>query len=187
MKKDVILEALKNAGVELEEDKLKEFITAINIANDSDIQKVKKDRESLEEKLKEYENTIKTKDDELSKFDKNEIEALRQYKTDNENKIKSDIQTEAIKMFLNENKYSHDDILLSYIKSNLVPSFDDENKITNGDAILANLNDKASQYKITETTGGAEATKTNGNASNGDDLNTMDYESYKAWRKEHNN
>ena len=36
MKKDVILEALKNAGVELEEDKLKEFITAINIANDSD-------------------------------------------------------------------------------------------------------------------------------------------------------
>lgn len=160
MKKEVILEALKNAGVELEEEKLKAFIDAIHSENGKDLQKFKDDYASLETSKKELEEQLNQKlaekDAELSKFNLDEINELRKYKEDNELKIKQDKESGAIKDFLTANKYSSDEILLNYITSTIKPQFDDNSKITNGEEFLAALNEKASQYKITEEVGGAK-------------------------------
>lgn len=160
MKKEVILEALKNAGVELEEDKLKEFMNTIHAENGKDLQKYKDDYASLEASKKELEeqfnNKLAEKDAELSKFNLDEINELKKYKEDNELKIKQGKEDSSIKEFLNANKYSSDEILLNYIKGTIKPEFDDNAKITNGEAFLAALEEKASQYKITEEVGGAK-------------------------------
>ena len=162
MKKEVILEALKNAGVELEEDKLKEFINVIHAENGKDLQKYKEDYASLEASKKELEEQFNSKlaekDTELSKFNLDEINELKKYKEDNELRIKQDKEDSSIKEFLTANKYSSDEILLNYIKSTIKPEFDDNSKITNSDAFLAALNEKAGQYKITEEVGGAKPT-----------------------------
>ena len=157
MKKEVILEALKNAGVELDEEKQKEFITAINVANDADIQKYKSQYSTLEEQKKEVENQLQLKNEELAKFNQDEINELKKYKEDNELKIKQGNQNEIIKKFLTENKFSSDDILLNFVNNALQPQFDENSNLTNGDALLSGLNEKASQYKITETAEGAKA------------------------------
>jgi len=184
MKKDVILEALKNAGIELEEDKLKDFVTAINIANDNDIQKFKKENENLQAKIAEGENNLKLKQEELAKFNVQEIEALRQYKLDNEKRLLEDKHNSILTKFLEDNKYSHDDILLNYITSKLKPEFSDEDKITNGNELLENLEAHAKQYKITETDQGAKATTNNGVTPKTADVQNMSYEEYKNWRKD---
>ena len=160
MKKEVILEALKNAGVELEEDKLKEFMNAIHAENGKDLQKYKDDYASLEASKKELEEQLNSrlaeKDAELSKFNVDEINELRKYKEDNELRIKQEKEDGSIKDFLSANKYSSDEILLNYIKSTIRPEFDADSKITNGEQFLAALSEKAGQYKITEEVGGAK-------------------------------
>lgn len=173
MKKDVILEALKNAGVELEEDKLKGFVEAIYIANGLDIERYKTQNAELQEKLTQTENDLKTKTDELAKFNVEEIdnlkkfkedneasltelEELKKYKEENELKIKQGKETDALKSFLSDNKFSSDEILLNYIRTKLNPEYDDNSKITNADVLLASLNEKAGSYKISEETGGAK-------------------------------
>lgn len=186
MKKDVILEALKNVGIELSEEKQKEFITAINVANDNDIQKFKKEIESLQTKIVESENNLKLKDNELSKFDLKEIEALRQYKEDNEKKMLEEKHNSKLTEFLDKNNYSHDEILLSYINSKLAPIFGDDDEITNGEQLLAGLDMQAKQYKITETDNGAKAIPSNGVTSKNADVQNMSYDEYKNWRKENN-
>lgn len=173
MKKDVILEALKNAGVELEEDKLKDFVEAINVAKGMDIEKYRAQSNELQEKLTKTEEELKAKSEELSKFNIEEIdnlkkfkedneasltelEELKKYRADNEAKIKLDKEDNALKSFLGENKFSSDEILLNFIRTKLNPEFDDNSKITNADVLLASLNEKAGSYKISEETGGAK-------------------------------
>lgn len=161
MKKEVILEALKNAGVELEEDKLKDFLTEIQVANDSDLKKYKSQIADLEtkhqEELKAKDDIIADRDAKIAGFNTTEYEELKTYKADNEAKIKSGKETDAIKTFLKDNKYSCDDVLLSYVTGTIKPEFDDDFKITNTDVVLKGLEEKASQYKIKETTDGAKA------------------------------
>lgn len=177
MKKDVILEALKNAGVELEEDKLKSFVEAINVAKSMDVEKYKTQSNELQEKLTKAEEDLKAKSEELSKFNVEEIDALKKfredneaslteleelkkYRADNEAKIKLDKEDNALKSFLGENKFSSDEILLNFIRTKLNPEFDDNSKITNTESLLAGLNEKASSYRITEETGGAKPQRT---------------------------
>lgn len=172
MKKDSILKALQEAGVEIAEDKMGDFLRALHILNDEDIANVKsksqKEYDELKEKhtileqeieqLKEtHINELKAKDEELSKFNADEIAELKQYKEDNEAKIKAGKESDSLKSFLTENKYSVDDVLMSYVNSNLKPEFDENFKITNSEQLLSGLNEKAAQYKITETVGGAKA------------------------------
>lgn len=175
MKKESILKALQEAGVEIAEDKMGDFLRALHILNDEDIANVKaksqKEYDELKEKhiileteiaqLKEtHSNELKAKDEELSKYNADEIAELKQYKEENEAKIKSGKETESLKEFLTKNNYSVDDVLLSYVNSNLKPVYDDEFKITNNEELLNALNEKAGQYRITETTGGAKPQQT---------------------------
>ena len=129
MKKEVILEALKKAGVELEESKLKDFLIEIQVANDSDLKKYKSQIEELEtkhqEELKAKDDIIAEKDNTIAGFNTTEYEELKTYKAENEAKIKSSKETDAIKQFLKDNKYSSDEVLLSYIISAIKPEFDD--------------------------------------------------------------
>lgn len=171
MKKESILKALETAGVEIAEDKMSDFLRELHKLNDEDITNVKsksqKEIDELKEKhatleseiaqLKEtHANELKTKDEQLSQFNAEEIAELKQYKADNEAKIKTGKEQDSLKAFLGDNKFSIDDVLLSYVNSNLKPEFDADFKITNGEALLAGLEEKASQYKITETEGGAK-------------------------------
>lgn len=172
MKKESILKALQNAGLEVAEEKLNTFLREIHIANDEDIQTAKAKSAKEFEELQERHNSlmaeieqlktthaeeIKSKDDALAQFNLEEIEGLRKYKEDREAEIKVDKQNQSIKSFLSENEYSVDDVLLTYINSSLKPEFDDDFKITNGDNILAGLGDNAPQYKIKAEQGGATA------------------------------
>lgn len=173
MKKESILKALQNAGLEVAEDKLNTFLREIHIANDEDIQTTKAKSAKEFEELQERHNSlmaemeqlktthaeeIKNKDDELAKFNAEEIEELRKYKDDREAEIKVDKQNQSIKEFLSKNEYSVDDVLLSFVNGNLKPEFDNDFKITNSDDILTKLQDKAGQYKIKLEQGGATAT-----------------------------
>lgn len=171
MKKESILKALQEAGVEIAEDKMGDFLRELHKLNDEDITNVKsksqKEIDELKEKhtileqeiaqLKEtHTNELKAKDDELAKFNADEIAELKQYKEDNEAKIKAGKESDSLKSFLADNKFSVDDVLMSYVNSNLKPTFDENFKITNSEELLAGLNAKAGQYKITETVGGAK-------------------------------
>lgn len=173
MKKESILKALQNAGLEVAEDKLNTFLREIHIANDEDIQTAKAKSAKEFEELQERHNSlmaemeqlktthaeeIKSKDDALAQFNLEEIEGLRKYKEDREAEIKVDKQNQSIKAFLAKNEYSVDDVLLSFVNSNLKPEFDNDFKITNSDDILTSLQDKAAQYKIKSEQGGATAT-----------------------------
>ena len=171
MKKESILKALQEAGVEIAEDKMGDFLRELHKLNDEDITNVKsksqKEIEELKEKhtileqeiaqLKEtHTNELKAKDELLSQFNAEEIAELKQYKEDNEAKVKAGKESDSLKTFLTDNKFSVDDVLLSYVNDKLKPVFDDEFKITNSEELLNGLNEKASQYKITETVGGAK-------------------------------
>lgn len=171
MKKENILKALQDAGVEIAEDKMGDFLRELHKLNDEDITNVKsksqKEIDELKEKqttleseiaqLKEtHANELKSKDEELSQFNAEEIAELKQYKEDNEAKIKAGKEQDSLKAFLGDNKFSIDDVLMSYVNDKLKPVFDDEFKITNSEELLVGLNEKASQYKITETEGGAK-------------------------------
>ena len=173
MKKESILKALQNAGLEVAEDKLNTFLREIHIANDEDIQTAKNKSAKEFEELQERHNSlmaemeqlktthaeeIKNKDDELAKFNAEEIEELRKYKDNREAEIKIDKQNQSIKEFLSKNEYSVDDVLLSFVNGNLKPEFDNDFRITNSDDILTKLQDKAGQYKIKSEQGGATAT-----------------------------
>lgn len=170
MKKENILKALQDAGVEIADDKMGDFLRELHKLNDEDISNVKsksqKEIDELKEKqtsleseisqLKEtHANELKTKDEQLAQFNADEIAELKQYKDDNEAKIKATKQSDSLKAFLFDNKFSTDEILLNYVQK-LNPEYDADFKITNGDVLLADLNTKASQYKITETEGGAK-------------------------------
>lgn len=170
MKKENILKALQDAGVEIADDKMGDFLRELHKLNDEDISNVKsksqKEIDELKEKqtsleseisqLKEtHANELKTKDEQLAQFNADEIAELKQYKDDNEAKIKATKQSDSLKAFLFDNKFSTDEILLNYVQK-LNPEYDSDFKITNGDVLLADLNEKASQYKITETEGGAK-------------------------------
>ena len=170
MKKENILKALQEAGVEIADDKMSDFLRELHKLNDEDISNVKsksqKEIDELKEKqtsleseiaqLKEtHANELKSKDEQLAQFNVEEIAELKQYKEDNEAKVKATKQSDSLKAFLFDNKFSADEILLNYVQK-LNPEYDSDFKITNGDVLLADLNEKASQYKITETEGGAK-------------------------------
>ena len=171
MKKENILKALQDAGVEIAEDKMSDFLRELHKLNDEDISNVKSKSQREIDELKEtyatleseiaqlketHANELKIKDEQLSQFNAEEIAELKQYKAENEAKIKTGKEQDSLKAFLGDNKFSIDDVLLSYVNSNLKPEFDEDFKITNGETLLADLNEKASQYKITETEGGAK-------------------------------
>lgn len=171
MKKENILKALQEAGVEIAEDKMGDFLRELHKLNDEDITNVKsksqKEIDELKEKqtaleseiaqLKEtHTNELKSKDEQLAQFNAEEIAELKQYKEDNEAKIKAGKQSDSLKSFLGDNKFSVDDVLLSFVNDKLKPVYDEDFKITNSEELLAGLNEKASQYKITEEVGGAK-------------------------------
>ena len=171
MKKESILKALQEAGVEIAEDKMGDFLRELHKLNDEDITNVKSKSQKEIDELKEKQSALEmelakikethtselqAKDEELAKFNADEIAELRQYKEDNEAKIKLGKEQDSLKTFLSDNKYSVDEVLLSYVNSNLKPVYDENFKITNSDELLVALNEKANQYKITETVGGAK-------------------------------
>ena len=173
MKKESILKALQNAGLEIAEDKLNGFLREIHIANDEDIQNEKaKNQKSFDELQEKHDalvaemeqlkathaEEIKSRDDKLATFNADEIAELRKFKEDKEAEAKANRQNDTIRAFLKKNEYSVDDVLMSFVNSNLKPEFDDNFEITNGDNLLNGLNEKASQYKIKAEQGGATAT-----------------------------
>lgn len=162
MKKEVIIEALKKAEIELDEGKLKEFLHDIQVANDADVKGFKLQISDLEAKhaeaLKEKEDLIAEKNAQIASFDTAGYEDLKKYKTENEARLLASKQEDAVKAFLKDNQYSSNDVLMTYIMNKIKPEFDDDFKIKNSEAVLAGLNEHAKQYKITEQQSGATAT-----------------------------
>lgn len=156
MKRSEILEKLGDI------ENAKEICDFILDLNGKEIQSFKSQIAELEskhqEELKAKDEVIAEREKTIAGFDTAEFEALKTYKVDNEAKIKAGKEADAVKSFLKANNYSSDDVLLSYITGTIKPEFDEDFKITNSDVVLKGLEEKASQYKITEKTGGASAT-----------------------------
>lgn len=129
MKKDVILDALKNAGVELEQDKLKEFVEAINVANGLDVEKYKSQYNELAGQLREVENKYNELVEATKDFETTKAE-LEQFKAEKENNdllqkiTDAKIDERFSKFVLNEIKSGlkdgdkFEDNLANYVKEN---------------------------------------------------------------------
>lgn len=129
MKKDVILDALKNAGVELEQDKLKEFVEAINVANGLDVEKYKNQYNELAGQLKQVEGKYNELVEATKDFESTKAE-LEQFRAEKENQgyleqiSNAKIDNRFSKFVLNEVKSSlkdgdkFEDCLANYVKEN---------------------------------------------------------------------
>lgn len=160
MKKDVILEALKNAGVELEDDKLKEFIKAIQVANGEDIENAKKDYATKEQEIAELKGTIAQKEEELKKVAETnvELEDLRKFKADVIGEQKRVSQSSAIEKLIGDEKYNFDKkaIKLLSIASKDKFVFNENNEITNADEVMQQLTTDYADYVVSTTVKGSE-------------------------------
>lgn len=168
MKKEVITEALKEAGVELEEAQLKEFVKKLQIANGEDIENAKKDYAEKEKALAElqakYDSDIASKDEELKKYGEvnSELEELRKFKTDTIESQTKAIRDEAIAKLIGDDKYKFDKkaIKLLSIASKDKFAFNDANEITNADEVMAGLQNEYADYVVTTSTTGTEPAQT---------------------------
>lgn len=164
MKKEVITEALKEAGVELEEAQLKEFVKKLQIANGEDIENAKKDYAEKEKALADlqakYDSDIASKDEELKKYGEvnSELEELRKFKTDTIESQTKAIRDEAIAKLIGDDKYNFDKkaIKLLSIASKDKFAFNDANEITNADEVMAGLQNEYADYVVTTSTTGTE-------------------------------
>lgn len=190
MKKEVILEALKNAGIELEEDKQKEFIKAIQVANGVDIELAKKDYADKEREIADlkakYENDLKIKDEALKRYNDTEIDELRKFKEQTLLERKNAIQDTALKELIGKDEYKFDKKaieLLSAVAKNDV-KFNDNNEITNAEELMSKLTEKYKDFVVSTTVEGANPSQPQ--SSQTVDLNKVDFETYKRIRKEQN-
>lgn len=172
MKKEAILTILKNAGIELEAEKEKEFLLELNKLNDADIQNAKKDYTTKETELADlkakYESDIALKDAELKKFqeggenyiDKTELDELRTFKNNTIAEKTKTAQANAIEKLVGDEKYKFDkkSVKLISIATKDKFQFNEQNEITNVDEVMAELQKDYADYIVTETVKGANPT-----------------------------
>lgn len=172
MKKDAILQILKNAGIELDEEKQKELLIELNKLNDADIQNVKKDFTTKETEIADlkakYENDIALKDAELKKYgvggefyiDKDEFNSLKEFKTNTLAEAKANLHNGLIEKLIGDDKYKFDKkaVKLIGLATKDKFNFNDNDEITNADEIMAELQKDYADYIVNETIKGASPT-----------------------------
>ena len=193
MKKEVIIEALKDAGVEIEEAQLKEFIKKVQIANGEDIENAKKDYAEKEQALADlqakYDSEVALKKEQEQNLDNvnSELLELRKFKKDTiENQTRA-VREEAISKVVGDEKYKFDKkaIKLLCIASKDKFNFNENNEITNADEVMTALQNEYADYIVESTTTGVTPTP---NTSSSDvDVNKMSFEEYKAYQKSQGN
>lgn len=186
MKKEIILEALKNAGVELPADKQKQFLRAIQTANGLDIENAKKDYADKTKELADlkakYDSDLKQRDDQLKKYNNSEIDELRKFKTDTLNAQKSARQETALKNLIGKEDYHFDKkaIDLLAIASKGKVKFNDNDEIENADELMAGLVNDYKDFVVSTKVDGAKPSEVQSKEKV--DINSMDYETYKKYR-----
>lgn len=193
MKKEVILEALSNLGVAIPEDKQKEFITAMQIANGVDITSAKKDYDDKVNELAELKGKY---DADLKRFqkggenfiDREEYNSLKKYKEDTENKERQSAQTSAIEKLVGDEKYHFDKKAIKLLgiaarESGL--KFNDKNEIENADEIMSKLTQDYGDYVVSRSVNGATPAPAPKQTPTVD-LDKMSFDEYKKFRNQNN-
>jgi hypothetical protein len=192
MKKETILEALKNVGVELEEEKFKELYKTLQTENGKDITAAKeesanKDQEIATLKAK-YENDIKVKDEALKKYNDAEIAELKKFKEDTTLAQKNAKQNSALKSLIGDEKYHFDkkaiDIISTVAKSEA--KFKDNDELENSEELMTKLVDKYKDFIVETKTDGANPLDENKQNNKPVDLDKLSYEDYVKFRKAQN-
>ena len=158
MKKESILEALKNAGVELEEDKQKAFLQEINKLNGEDIAKAKGDTETLQGQITELQNELNEYKKGGDKYiDEEELNSLREFKKSVDARELKSKQESAIAKLLDDNKFDSKvkSLLTRAVLEDFKPEFDNDFKITNSDKILNDLKTQYKDFVVVENKQGA--------------------------------
>lgn len=168
MKKETIIEALEKANVQLEEEQLKAFIKAIQVANGYDIEKAKGDYDAKVKELadlqEKFDAEVKSHEKGGEKYiDSTELEELRKFKADTIDAQNKKAQNTAIKELLSKDEYKFDKKaieLLTLVAKDKGIKFNDKNEIENADEFIKTMTTDFKDYIITEQKQGANPQNT---------------------------
>ena len=181
MKKEELLQALVDSGIEIAEEKKSEFIGIINKFNGTDIAKYKTELDNLKTELE----SVKEKSSTYADY-----EDLKKFKTETEQQKVKEVQTKNILNLLNDDKYKFDKKAINLLALALKEKgieFDNENNIKNADDIMTKMQTEYADYILKDETKGAVPSETNNSKTDitttVDDFNKMGYKSLTNLKK----
>ncbi|MDD4211738.1 MAG: hypothetical protein PHC46_05115 [Clostridia bacterium] len=155
MKKEELLQALVDSGIEIAEEKKSEFIGIINKFNGTDIAKYKTELDNLKTEL----DSLKEKSNLYTDY-----EDLKKFKTETEQQKVKEVQTKNILNLLNDDKYKFDKKAINLLALALKEKgieFDEQNNIKNADDIMATMQTEYADYILKDEVKGAVPSTTN--------------------------